>query len=214
LKPFEASALATVNNKTLQNWQASGGFVQTLLQQAWSSARDYKFLRGTGAGSPLGILKAPGRITLKRKTAGTVTYEDAAKMTGRLLPDALGNAIWVASITLKPTLMLLVDGAGRLIFVNGDATKGIPDTLAGIPIKWTGKTPTVGNEGDLMLVDFRYYLIKPGSGPFVAISEHAKFTANKTVFRIVANIDGQPWVKDPLLLEDGATTVSPYVILQ
>jgi HK97 family phage major capsid protein len=214
LTPQELSGYSTINNKTLQNWEACGGFIQTTLRQGVIGNRDYKFLRGSGSGCPLGVLNAPGKIAIKRDTAATVKYIDAANMLGRFLPEALSGAIWVASISILPTIVTLVDGAGRLIFVQGDATKGVPSTLLGIPIKWTGKVPTLGNEGDLMLVNFNYYLIKPGSGPFIAISEHIKFLNNKTVFKIVANLDGQPWVKDPLKLEDGATTVSPYVTLK
>jgi HK97 family phage major capsid protein len=214
LTPKEVSGLATINNKTLANWVAAGDFVEGVLRQAFTSGRDYKFLRGTGVGCPLGTLKAPGAKKIARKTAGTITFEDAAKMMGALLPEAQNGAVWVASITDLPTIVQMADGASRLIYVAGDATKGIPSTLLGLPVIWNGKQPVIGTEGDLMLVNFKYYLVKPGSGPFVAISEHVKFTTNQTVFKIVANIDGQPWVKDPLKLEDGVTTVSPYVILK
>ncbi|MDR3591575.1 MAG: phage major capsid protein [Negativicutes bacterium] len=215
LKPQEVSGISTINNKTLVNWQACGAFIQNLLRQAFATGRDYKFLRGSGAGCPLGVLNAPGKIIVQRNTALTIKYVDVVSMLGRLLPDAIDNAFFLANLSSLPTLMQLADGQGRLILVLGDATKGIPTTLAGLPLKWTGKLPTVGNQGDLVLMSLDpYYLIKQGSGPFLAISEHSKFQANKTQFRIVANIDGQPWVKDPLLLEDGQTTVSPYIVLK
>jgi len=214
LKPQEVSGLATINNKTLTNWQASGQFLQGVMQQAWVSGRDYKFFRGNGVGCPLGIYNADGAIKVVRDTSLTIKLPDIANMMGRLLPASLMTAVWVASITALPTLIQLNDSAGRTIFIQGDVTKGIAASLFGIPLLWTGKAKTIGNEGDLMLVDFTYYLTKAGSGPFIAISEHVKFTTNQTVFKIVANIDGQPWVKDPLKLEDGETTVSPYVILK
>lgn len=214
LTPHEVSGMATINNKTLNNWEASGAFVETLLRRAWINGRDTKFINGSGAGCPLGILKAPGAIKIKRNTAGIVKYIDVVTMLGRFLPEALGGALWIASITLLPTLMTMKDDANNYIFNAGDATRGVPPTLAGLPLKFTGKTPTAGNEGDLMLVNCEYYLTKAGSGPYVAISEHVKFSTNQTVFKIVANIDGQPWVKDPLRLEDGKTDVSPYVILK
>jgi HK97 family phage major capsid protein len=214
LNPHEVSGLSVINNKTLLNWEAAGGLIQTTLRQGLVSGRDFKFIRGSGAGCPLGVLNAPGRIKINRDTSATVKYIDAANMLGRFIPEAITGAIWIASISLLPTIVTMTDGAGRLIYVQGDATKGVPSTLLGIPVYWTGKTPTLGNEGDLMLVNFQYYLIKPGSGPYVAISEHVKFTDNKTIFKIVANMDGQPWVYEPLKLEDGETTVSPYVMLK
>lgn len=214
LTPNEVSGLATINNKTLQNWGAAGALVENLMRQAYVAGRDHKFLRGSGAGCPLGVLLAPGAIKIKRATAATVTYLDVVTMLGRLLPEALGKALFVASITILPTLMTLKDEDNHYIFNAGDATRGVPATLAGVPLKFTGKTPTRGNEGDLTLMDLSFYLTKAGSGPYVSVSEHVKFTTNQTVFKIVANIDGQPWVKDPLKLEDGETTVSPYVILK
>jgi HK97 family phage major capsid protein len=95
----------------------------------------------------------------------------------------------------------------------GDITKKVPASLFGLPIVFTGKTPVLGSTGDLMLIDFSYYLIKEGSGPYIASSEHVYFTTNRTVVKCFTMIDGQPWVKTPLTLEDGSTTVSPYVVL-
>lgn len=213
LTPNEVSGMATVNNKTLQNWEAAGALIQTLLRQAYVNGRDYKFLRGSGAGCPLGILNAPGAIKIDRNTSGTVSYIDLVTMLSRLYAGA-GEPVWTINQTIMPTLMTLQDPEGHYIFNAGNATKGIPATLLGLPIKWNGKTPLLGSEGDIALTKFNYYLTKAGSGPYIAISEHVKFTSNKTVFKIVANIDGQPWVKDPLKLEDGSTTVSPYVILK
>lgn len=213
LTPQEVSGMATITNKTLQNWEAAGALIQTLLRQAYINGRDYKFLRGSGSGCPLGILNAPGVIKIARDTSATVKYIDLINMLSRLYAGA-GDPIWAINQTLMPTLMTLQDPAGHYIFNAGDATKGIPATLLGLPIKWNGKTPLLGNEGDISLAKFNYYLTKAGSGPYIAISEHVKFTTNKTVFKIVANIDGQPWVKDPLKLEDGSTTVSPYIILK
>lgn len=214
LTPQEVSGLATINNKTLQNWQACGALVQNIMRKAYTSGRDAKFFKGSGVGCPLGILKAPGAIKIERNTAATFKFADAAAMMGRLLPEALNGALWTISITLLPDVVQMADGAGRLVYLAGDVTKGIPGTLLGIPVKWTGKTKTKGTEGDVILANFEYYLTKAGSGPYVSISEHVKFTSNQTVFKIVANMDGQPWVKDPLKLEDDVTTVSPYVILK
>jgi HK97 family phage major capsid protein len=205
--------MATLTNKTLQNWEASGALIETLLRQAYVNGRDLKFLRGSGVGCPLGVLNASGAIKIARDTSGTVKYIDLVTMLSRLYAGD-GEPVWAINRTLMPILMTLQDPAGHYIFNAGDATKGVPATLLGLPVKWNGKTPLLGKEGDVSLAKFNYYLTKAGSGPYIAISEHVKFTTNKTVFKIVANIDGQPWVKDPLKLEDGETTVSPYIILK
>jgi HK97 family phage major capsid protein len=213
LTPHEVAGLATVNNKTLENWAASGALIQSLMQMALQNTRDQKYLFGSGAGCPLGIFNSPGAIKVTRKTAGTITYLDTLNLLAQLYAGA-GIPLYTANQTLMPALMTLKDDSGRYIFNAGDATKGIPPTLNGIPIKWNGKTAALGSEGDLAIAKLNYYLTKQGSGPFLALSEHFKFSTNKTVFRLVANMDGQLWVKDPLTLQDGKTKVSPVVILK
>jgi len=213
LSPQECSGLATINNKTLVNWQASGAFMQNLMRMAWVNGRDSKFLGGSGVGCPLGIRRSPGAIKINRTTTSTFGYVDALNMLAALYAGP-GEPVWIINQTLMPTIMTMQDPNGNYIYNGGDAKKGVPATLLGIPVKWNGKTPTLGNEGDVTLAKLNYYMIKEGSGPFVALSEHFRFNTNQTVFRIVANIDGQLWVKDPLTLEDGSTQVSPVVILR
>jgi len=213
LTPKEVAAHTVVTDKLLRNWTAANAFISTLLQSATVSAEDFAFLRGNGVAKPMGALNAPGAMAVARAVAAQISYLDTVNMLASLLPESQSRATYIANISTLPQLTTLQDANGNYIFIRGDATRGIPSTLNGIPIKFTGKTPTLGNRGDLMLIDFAYYLIKDGSGPFVAASEHVLFRQNKTVIKVFWNVDGQGWVKNPLLLEDGLTTVSPYVIL-
>lgn len=213
LEPFEVAATLVVTDKLLRNWEAATPFIRRLLNNAMIAAEDITFLNGNGTGKPTGILGATGAIAVNRATANQITYLDVVLMLSKLVPEAMQSACWCANQSTLPQLMTLKDPEGHYIFIQGDATKGIPSTLAGIPIKFTGRTNTLGTKGDLRLCDFSYYLIKDGSGPYIAASEHVLFRNNKTVIKCFWNVDGKPWVKSPLLLEDGATTVSPYVIL-
>ena len=213
LEPHEVAAHVVVTDKLLRNWQAADAVIRRLLRGAIAAAEDVAFLTGDGTGKPLGVLNSAGAIAVNRAAANQIQYVDIVNMLAKLLPDSLGRAVWVANQSILPQLMQLKDDAGNLIFIRGDATSGIADTLAGLPIRWTGRTPALGSKGDLMLVDFQYYLIKDGSGPFVAASEHVYFTENKTVIKVFWNVDGKGWVSSPLTLEDGVTQVSPYVVL-
>ncbi|MEK5449568.1 phage major capsid protein [Paenibacillus sp. FSL R7-0331] len=213
LQPHEVAATTVVTDKLLRNWQAADAFIRTLLERAMIAAEDIAFLTGNGTGKPLGVLNAAGALAVKRSTANQIKYIDVVNMLAKLLPESVGNAAWVAHQSTLPQLMTMQDPAGRYIFIQGDATRGIPSTLAGIPIQFTGRTKPLGTKGDLQLVDFMYYLIKDGSGPYVDASEHVLFRSNKTVIKAFWNVDGKPWVISPLTLEDGVTQVSPYVIL-
>lgn len=214
LTPQEVAAHTIVTDKLLRNWPAATSFINNLLSGAVNAAEDFAFLRGNGVAKPMGVLSAPGALKVARDTAGDIITADVVMMLAKLLPDSTSRAMWVANQSTLPRIATLQDAAGNYIFLRGDATRGIPDTLAGIPIKFTGKTPALGSEGDLMLVDFTYYLIKDGSGPYIAASEHVLFRQNKTVIKVFWNVDGQGWVKEPLTLEDGKTQVSPYVVLK
>ncbi len=214
LDPQEVAAHSTLSDKLIRNAPAASPFVSNLLRGAIINSEDYAFLRGDGVGKPKGILLADALLTVTRNTASDVKFADISTMLSYLLPDSWGSALWVANVSTLPKLVQLADAAGNSIFIAGDASKGIPATLLGIPIRFTGKTPTLGNEGDLMLTDFSYYLIKDGSGPFVSASEHVYFKNNKTVIKAFWNVDGQAWPSEALTLEDGSTEVSPFVALK
>ena len=105
------------------------------------------------------------------------------------------------------------DDASGLVW-QPNAREGEPTTILGLPVFWYERMPALGTKGDLVLVNLDYYLIKDGSGPFFGASDQVYYTTNKTVFKIFFNVDGQPWLKEPMPLEGSpANTVSPFVIL-
>lgn len=213
LQPHEVTAHTVVTDKLLRNWRAASSFLATILRNAIAGGEDMAFLCGDGIAKPIGVLNGDGTIKVNRLAANQIGYDDVVNMLSALLPESKERAMWIASQSAMPQITKLKDAAGNYIFIRGDASRGIPDTLMGIPIRFTGKTPPLGQKGDLMLVDFTYYLIKDGSGPFVAASEHVLFRQNKTVIKVYWNVDGKGWVNEPLTLEDKTTKVSPYVVL-
>jgi HK97 family phage major capsid protein len=68
------------------------------------------------------------------------------------------------------------------------------------PVIFTEKTETLGNKGDLMLCDFSQYV--------VGLREGMRFDTS------IQRHDGQPLWDSALTLEDGSTTVSPFVVLE
>ena len=213
LEPKELGGSTIVTDQLLRNAPALSSWLAMQYRNLVQGKEDYVFLRGNGVGQPQGILNCAGRKTVTRNTASSVLFADVRSMLAALPANSWNTAVWVANQSLLPFLINLVDAAGNTLFMVGDITKKVPASLFGLPLVFTGKTPTVGTAGDLMLVDFSYYLIKEGSGPYIASSEHVYFTTNKTVIKCFTLVDGQPWVKTPLTLEDGTTTVSPYVVL-
>jgi len=218
LRPEEVSAYMELTDKLLRNWPAASAFVQRQFQMARRGYDDYEFLRGNGVGGALGILNSGARYQKARNTAGTVDYNDLVHMVSRLLRVG-GQATWVACRAMEPVLRQLRNltgaspetGDGSLIWQDS-AVPGQPDTLLGRPILFNERSPGLGTEGDLILMDAQGYLIKDGSGPFVATSEHVKFRNNITAMKIFWNTDGQPWLTAPIKGEDDYET-SPFVTL-
>lgn len=217
LEPQEFSGYLEATDKLLRNWSAASALIERLFRSAMMAKEDHEFLTGNGVGGPLGILNAGATYDVNRTTAGTIVFDDIVNMLSRLLRRG-GAPVWMASQSIMPKLLQLRNlsgspavGDGALVY-QPSLQPGIPDMLLGYPVVWHERSPQLGTAGDLVLADLSYYLIKDGSGPFVASSEHVKFRENKTVFKIFWNVDGQPWLTAPFK-QEGGYEVSPFVAL-
>jgi HK97 family phage major capsid protein len=208
LTPHEIAGIVTVTDKLLRNWMASAAFIENLMRGGVSAAEDYAFLRGNGKTQPLGAIHAPAMKYINRATANTVTYTDLLTMVSRLLMRG-GTPVWSMPQGALPHIATLQDPEGHYIW-KANAVDGFAGTLLGYPVRWNNRNPLLGSKGDIIICDWSYYLIKDGSGPFVAASEHVKFTSNKTVIKIFWNVDGAPWLNAPISEENGYE-VSPFI---
>ena len=144
------------------------------------SAEEFAFRQGDGVAKPLGILNSGASYAVNRGNANTVVYADIVAMNARLK----GNGIWFYNRSVLPQLQTMKDDDGRLIW-QPNAAVGQPSMLLGAPAIENERNNMLGSKGDLVLADMSYYLIKDGSGPLVAASEHVYFTTNKTLVKII-----------------------------
>jgi len=220
LEPKEISAYIVVTQKLLNNWEACGTFISNTLISAMVGQEDMDFISGNGVNKSLGFINSAAAITYTRAGAGGVTFADCYTMLSRILMRGSGSYVWLASQTVIPQLAAMVDAGGHAVWSGskGDGLAGaagpLPSDLFGIPVIFSDRLPALGTKGDMSLVNLSYYLIKDGSGPAVASSEHILFLSNKVVFKVVWNVDAHPWLTEPLGLEGSpGNTVSPFVIL-
>lgn len=209
LEPKEVAGTIVVTDKMLRNWAASSAFIEGLLRGAVTQAEDYAFLRGDGVGKPLGAINSGAMFYVARAGANQVTYLDLVNMVSHLLMRGGTSPVWSMPQGALPQIATLRDPEGRYIW-KPDARDGFAGTLLGYPVRWNNRSPALGSKGDITLVDWSQYLIKDGSGPFVAASEHVLFRQNKTVIKIFWNVDGKPWLTAPIVEENG-WSVSPFV---
>ena len=181
---------------------------------AWME--DFAFLQGNGVNQPLGVINAGATITINRQQAGPgvdpVTYTDLTEMLEHHL--ATPNSVWVASISLKGTLMRMTFPTGNPSLVwQPSAREGMPEMILGIPVYWTEKAPLSGNAGDIGLYDFNHYWVGDRQALTFATTNAEYFRYDQTSYRMVHRVDGRPWMNTPFTLQDGTSTVSPFVIL-
>lgn len=216
LKPQEVAGHIVMTDKLLRNSAAAGAYVASQLPKALAYAEDAAFINGNGIGKPQGFIGSGAAYAQARETASSVSYVDLLQMLSRLLQLG-GSPVWIVNRALMPVIAQIQDnsggtGVGAYIFTSGNMQAGIPDTIFGYPVIWSERSPAVGARGDVALADLSGYLIKDGSGPFIAYSEHVYFLNNKTVVKAFTNVDGKPWLTEPFEGQDGRTS-SPFVVL-
>jgi HK97 family phage major capsid protein len=175
---------------------------------------EYAFLRGTGAGQPLGVINAGATIAVTPTTSPPIPaniYTDLVSMVESFLPGA--NGVWFINQRHMSDLWLMNGPAGNASYVWGNAQAGMPPNLLGYPFIFTEKLPPPGTAGSILLADPRYYLIGDRQATTIDSTNIERFRYDETSWRAVHRVDGQPWLSTPLTLEDGVTTVSPFVVL-
>lgn len=177
---------------------------------AWME--DYSFLQGTGAGQPLGVINAGATITVNRAAQNAIGFSDLADMMESFLPG--GKGVWIITQSALSDIIQMVGPAGNQSYIwQPNAREGIPGSILGLPVIWSEKVPAVGTAGDVVLADWKYYLLGDRQAATVESTKFDKWRFDQTSWRVVHRVDGQPWLSAPLTYQDGATQVSPFVIL-
>lgn len=179
--------------------------------------RDKAFLKGSGAGEPLGIVNSSCLVTVDKETgqkADTIVYENLTKMMSRMFAGSFSNSIWIAHQSTIPqllTLSLSVGTGGNSIPVMSNVNGAF--TILTRPVIFTEKTETLGNKGDILLADLSQYVVGLRSEMRFDLSIHVYFSTDMLLARLIERHDGQPLWDKALTLADGTTTVSPFVTL-
>jgi HK97 family phage major capsid protein len=214
---------AEVPNELLADAPAFSSFFDTIFPRAIAWFEDIAFMTGTGVGEPLGFVSCPASVQVaieSGQATKTIVWENLVKMYSRMLPTALGNAVWIASIDTFPelaTMALSVGTGGGPVWMGNYTNPGTntpPVSIMGRPVYFTEKTPALGTTGDISFVDMSYYLIGDRQMMQSASSEQYKFQNDKTAFRVIERVDGRPWIQSAITPHNNSTnTLSPFVQL-
>lgn len=213
---------ARVPNELWNDAPALGTWLEMAAPMGLAFYEDVAFIGGSGVGEPLGFRNSAAKIQFDRTTVDELVPADIYGMFSRMLPQSLGNAVWLVNQTLLPKLFAMQTivenvagtenvGGGFPLGVVNIANQPIP-TILGRPMIVTEKIPALANGAgdDIMFVDLRYYLVGDRQAVSLDYSEHSRFMNDETELRIIERVDGRPWVQSALTPLNG-DTVSPIV---
>jgi len=224
LEARKLTAYAEIPNELLADAVAFGSFFDQIFPQAVSYFEDIAFLNGSGSGEPMGVIGCDGGVTVNGESGQntkTVLFENIVNMYSRMLPTALDGAVWVCAPDVLPQLFkmsLAVGTGGSTVMVGNYPGQSVNDapkmSLFGHELIVSEKAPALGTAGCIGFYNFDYYLIGDRQVMQVASSEQFKFSSDKTAFRVVERVDGQPWIHTAITPQNNSSnTLSPYVQL-
>jgi HK97 family phage major capsid protein len=153
---------------------------------------DHHFLRGSGAGQPLGALSDPAIISVPKEsgqTADTIQYENLAKMFARHY--APQRAVWVTNSSTLPSLLTLsiaVGTAGSHVKVLNESNGKF--SILGRPVLFSPSMPVLGDVNDIIFADFSQYAIGLRRNLRLEKSNIPGWTQDLMSYRVLVRFDG------------------------
>lgn len=190
--------------------------IQTGFNDEKVSKLNYERIWGTGVGEFCGVMNSAAKIEVAKEgsqTADTIVGNNLIKMRARAW--RYGNCAWMANHDTLTQLM-----AAHIVGTNGDVFlyapgngTDKPETLLGRPVIFDENCATLGDAGDILLINWQEYLEGMLGGATFMESIHVRFVYNERAFRFTVYNDGQPWWRSALTPKKSSTTLSPYVAL-
>ncbi|MDD5589469.1 MAG: phage major capsid protein [Candidatus Nanoarchaeia archaeon] len=197
-------------------------FISDLYSRAFEAGIIRKFedgiVAGTGAGQPLGFLNANNKISQAKESgqaADTIIWENIVKMYNRRLKKPNSKFGWLMHPDAKEQLdfMEFPLGVGGVPVYLQESKEGEISTLKGLPIVESDLCSALGDEGDIMLVDFADYIVGRKGGIKTATSIHILFTVGDQAFRFTMRGNGMPKSNKTLNIKNSTKTRSGIVTL-
>lgn len=216
LNAHKAGLYSNMSREIMDDLPVFQTWLQNAMKKALAAGQDYNFLNANGVGKPLGVLQSPSRIIVSRAAANQIAISDLDDMWGRLHPSFASNAVWLISTTAVPQMMGLADSAGNRLWnpgYSGSAANAVPTTLYGRPTIVTERTPSLGSEGDICLVDLSQYGVGLRGDIRIEMTNAANWLQDLVDIRVLIRHDGQSLWDKAITPENGGDTLSWCVVL-
>lgn len=222
-------ARVDVSDELLEDAPQLDNYLRVKAPEVMTSVINLAIVQGNGVGQPLGFMNSGALVTVAKETsqpADTIHHRNLVKMMGRMYGKCWPRATWLMHQDVWAQLPLLsfrdigsypstASGTPVPIFVPPGALSASPyGTLLGRPIMVLEAMETIGDLGDIALVDLsQYRAVTKAGGTRVDTSIHLKFDTDETVYRFIFRLAGAPWWSSTISPRDGTNTLSPFVTL-
>lgn len=221
------TALVPVTEELLEDAPGMDAYLRRKIAEKFTSKLNLKIVQGTGAGEPLGIIAAGSLVTVDAESgqaADTILVDNIDKMWSRMYAPLRRDAVWLINQDIEPQLFgmhrYVKDASGTIVggtpaYMPPGGVSGNPyGTLYGREVIPTQACETLGDKGDIILVNLKQYLtvFKTG-GPKTDVSMHMWFDYGVMAFRTVLRIAGRPWWSADIDPRDGSNALSWAVTL-
>lgn len=217
LRLHKLAALVPVTEEMLEDAPSIDGYLKSKTPEAMDWSVSYALTWGTGSGQPLGIMNSPALVAQAAEaaqTADTINAQNVVKMLSRLPVRSRANAVWLIHPDAEPQLPLMTVANQPVYMPPGGLSDAPFGRLLGRPVIPHQVCATVGDLGDIMLVDFSQYLaVRKAAGVVAQTSIHLWFDQDLTAFKFTFRLAGQPWWAAAQSPRAGSNTQSPYVTL-
>ena len=182
--------------------------------------RNTELMEGTGVGQALGILSAGnGALVSVAKDSGqaadTVTIGNVNSIWDRVLPMSKRRGVWMCGAGVVSALTNIGANSQNLFMPQGGLSESRFPTLLGRPIMETEFLPAIGDQNDLIFVDWNGYKIIERQTVELARSIHFLFDKGEEAFRWTTRWNGLPRLKAPLARNKAtAFSMSHFVRLE
>lgn len=172
---------------------------------------------GNGVGKPLGFSVAGCLVEQAKEgsqTADTINAQNVSKMYGRLLGNK-SRAFWMVHPDAYNQLITMTLGNQPIFTAPSEGIKRSPDgALLGLPVVISDYCETLGDKGDLYLVNPEgYFAVQKSGGIKFAQSMHLYFDYDMEAFRWTFRMGGRPYLNAAVSPAKGSATRSHFVTL-
>ena len=215
------AVIVFLTNELANDAVALSQFVNRTVGEEMNFMVGDSIFNGNGVNQPIGVLNAPNRIEIAAdvgQAAATITESNIDRMWERRCVSGSGSYEWYHNQDCCAALDGLaqdVGTGGQVLYRPGGNISTAPfQSLKGARRNETEFSQTLGQAGDLSLIDLSQYITIANGGLTQASSIHVEFLSDQTALRFIMRLDGQPWEDVPVEPNNGTNLQSATISLE